>query len=372
MSVLRSGADSKDIVLFQPKKSPEEFIHAELEKKVSEVMRSSLESAKYFANRLKLFGEGKIFCLIGTSTAGKTSIIQRLKEGSSEWRELGFDLEADLYVADEIKANMRAQYDEIIEAIDPSNVAIAVFCDQVKLKDNVPSSVVEKAYKALEEVKKARGEIVKKFGNNFGSAVESRVLDKAVSLSLKGQNVIFDFFDMDLFIQSLMGLHFCSPIRFGLVYCPLDQLVERVLIRNKRAHEEGDGSNIRPPMQLLFQFVDKYIGIVNPQEKDKVLDALTLNQFEEIFEKAFSEEIEFLEKKLIQCEDKVPLRKEIEEFRKKHDKIKNELMEKLGFTDFSIKKVFIVSRFRDYHHLFNNTQIMSPQNSSQFIRELPY
>ncbi len=363
--------DSKAIVLYQPKQTSKEFISSILEKQITEVMRRSLESARYFENRLKLFGEGKIFCLIGTSTAGKTSIIQQLKKDDPQWIELGFNLEAQLYVADVLKTSMKAHYDEIAQAIDHNNIAKAIFCDQVILKENIPSAIVEKAYKTLEEVRRVKAELEKTWESNFSSIVELRVADKVIALSLDNQNVILDFFDMIFFIKHLMSNHFCAPVRLGLVYCPLNLLIERVLIRNQRAFKERDNSNIRFPMQLLFQFVDKYKGCVNPHDKDKVLDTLSINQFEEIFEKVFSLKIKSLEIKLKESNNNLQLIKEIEKSRKDHCKIKKKLMGKIGFTDSSIQRVFIVSRFKDYHHLFN-TQKMLPQNSSKFIRELNY
>jgi hypothetical protein len=221
-------------------------------------MKRSLESARYFANRLKIFGQGKIFCLIGTSTAGKTSIIQQLKKNDPQWIELGFDLEADLYVADVLKTYMRAHYDIIVQAIDHSNIAKAVFCDQVILKENIPLPTIERAQKALQEVRGVKAELDKRLGSNFVSDVESRVADRAIALSLDNQRVILDFFEMDFFIQHLMSAHFCAPVRLGLVYCPLNVLIERVLIRNQRAIKEGDKSNIRSPMNLMDQFVETY------------------------------------------------------------------------------------------------------------------
>lgn len=366
MSVLDTVSSSKEVVLYNSIRLDDCDIDSQRQS-VSRLMQKSLERAKYFQDRLKLFGEGKIYCLIGTSTAGKTSIIQSLKTSHPKWNELGLDLEVCSYIADLIKLHMKDEYDEILKAVDHDNIFIAVFCDQVIFKENVSSKTKEEATASIEAVKKMK----RKIDDHFSSdETEVRVFDKAISLSLEGKDSIFDPFNMDLFIQHLMGMHFCAPVRIGLVYCPLKTLLQRCLTRNERAVKEGNRSNMRPPMMLLFQFVEKYKGLIDPKE-DQVLEVLSLKDFEETFEKAFTEEIQFFEKEASQSDEKDLMLKELDNFKKDKSKTKKELMEQIGFADSSIKKVFIVSRFKDYHHLFN-TKIMKPQKTSGFIEDLDY
>jgi hypothetical protein len=117
------------------------------------------------------------------------------------------------------------------------------------------------------------------------------------------------------------------------------------LIRNEEAEKIGDISNIRPPMEPIHQFVDKYIGKTDFNEKDQILEILTYQQFDEIFEAAYKAEETFLKKR----EKVIPFNFFVPD----HDALKKEYMKRIGFVDPSIQKVAIVSKFENYQYLFH-------------------
>ena len=61
---------------------------------------------------------GQIFVFLGTSSAGKSSVIKALKEADPSWVEMGPDLAGFYHMADSIKETFPLEYEKMAQGLD--------------------------------------------------------------------------------------------------------------------------------------------------------------------------------------------------------------------------------------------------------------
>ncbi len=67
--------------------------------------------------RISEIAQGKIFVLLGTSSAGKSSIITALRQIDQSWVEIGPDLACFSHLADEIKKAFSEDYEKNVKGL---------------------------------------------------------------------------------------------------------------------------------------------------------------------------------------------------------------------------------------------------------------
>ena len=381
----------RQIVLYDPKVahpfSVENMSQIFLDR-TSQLFRRSLEADKYAAQHLRQYGEGKIFVLLGHSTAGKTSIIKQLRSESPEWGESGEDMDFPSQDADEVRTRAPALYErmaramehadigravltntrlwkpgiskeirddaeaaldearkmgfdppsrdadtvrsmepvlyeKMAQALEHRDVAIALFGHEAPhWKPDIPEAVLKDAQVALEEAKNKRDEFpLVHYEEEHERKMEETVIERA----MHGESVIFDPYDEKAFLARMIEKNNFAPLKMGLAYCPFPVLAERVRQRNINAMESGRLDDYRSPLQPLQQFCDFF----KPAEPgDTVIGTLHRNRVgsedgvEESFEAAFHQQIDFLQKRIVEgdpgaVEDKAQLEQDHDAMKKK-------------------------------------------------------
>lgn len=323
--------------------------------------KPAFESEKYAAKHLKQYGEGHIFILLGTSTAGKTSIMRRLMEEvpnsiGTSMDEYGPDHDADL-----IREHAPELYAKMALAMEHSDIAYAVFAgagDAVRWKENLSEEVIQNAKEALEQARQQ----IDSFPRVPFAVVESRMMDHIISASTKGKNVVFDIFDSNLFLEQMIQKNFYAPLKRGLVYCPFHILAERVIQRNVKALDfGGHPEDWRPPIQPLMEFIQFY----KPAEDgDTIIDTLHREQVELAFESAYKQEVAYWGERA-SIDPHAGERQEM--LLRDHDKLKGKITANLGFSHLGVTEVNITPKFKGFDYLFN-THVMKPQEAAAIIR----
>jgi chloramphenicol 3-O-phosphotransferase len=383
-------------------------------------LRRSLEADRMAVQHFRQYGEGKIFVLLGHSTAGKTSIIQELKKAHPEWIESGGDLYFPTQTALDLKKRAPSLYETLSKALEDRYIGLALFSDkEPEWKSGISKVVQQEARKALEEGRKIRSssesidaDTVKRlepklyermakalehpeiaiaiFGNSrprwkqnisdsvkqdaqkaleeaknkaregyfplYDEELEKKMEEEVIALAMQGKSVIFDPYNEKTFLARMVEKNNFVALKMGLTYCPFRELAKRVMQRNINALQAGKFSDFRPPLAPLQQFCDFY---KKAEPGDTILDTLYREEVEKVFEDAFTQQAKHLE-----TEDT----KAFADFLHQHDALKKSLLEKLWFSDTNTTKVDIAHCRKGISYLFN-TVVMKPAESAQIIHE---
>jgi hypothetical protein len=414
------------IELYNPKlgkdTAPEQVYHLYLDI-VPELCRQSLASNIFAYQHLRSYGEGKIFVLLGNSTAGKSSIIKALMKQNPRWEESGPDMYFPLLDAREIEKRAPQQYARLVKAMDPTAIGRAATGGNPRFRPNIPDAVRQDAEASLQEIKKMGifdiptkdADSIKKCErrlydivsqamphrdiafavfdaqekwtkeptpeqrkaleelrgkkDQFPSYVEEyseeheRIMEEdVIEKAMHGGQVIFDPYNAMAFIDRMIEKNNFVSLKIGLAYCPFTVLAERVRLRNSNALKNNQENEYRLPLDPLIQFCNFF----RPAKSgDTVIDTYHREDVEKALQSAYEQHKDFLRRQL-------PLSKaskDIEEFEKTYPKQKKEILEKLGFRQ-GVDVVNITPSHKNINLLFF-THCYRPEESAQKIEEIP-
>lgn len=236
-----------------------------------------------------------IIILSGTSSAGKTSIMDAFCRGQSNKVSLGIDdFFADTYLPKLIKNQFPEDYEILCQALEDKdlfeacNPGVSIYEILAKRPDIFRSNVtVEQKNHAIEL-------IADKSDLSFLNRLVD-VLEKDEKMPLRdeahfneildqfnsGKTIIFDTVSPGDFFQFIRskGIKIEDRVNHLLVYLPLEALVDRVEKRNALSIKQGNFSNRRPIVHVLRDFQrhykkagldDKIVGILNRSDIEKI------------------------------------------------------------------------------------------------------
>lgn len=335
------------------------------EDKVNTLYKKCFQQTNYEYVHLRTYGTGRIFMLLGQSTAGKTSILHELESTILGAIGLGIDYCGPMLEAEVIKEHEPKLYEKIAKALNPIDIGLAVWGNEdpemIDWKKGISSDERTDALKAIKEVKE---KIENAQINRLSLEVlERKQMDHIIDESEKRPIVAFDpWLDSRHFMQHCAIRNISISARVGLAYCPFIELPARVALRNVKAlGEGGDLREWRFPLGPILQFLRYYRPA---EEGETVIDLLDRKEVENAFEDAFHQTLSFYSHRI----EKDPKAADIcEELGRDHDKLKRKVMMKLGFTQSDIEKVGITPRFQNIQYLFN-TKVMKPPASAEIIQ----
>lgn len=400
-----------------------------VEDRTSLFLKRSLEADRQAVQHWRQRGEGRIFVLLGHSTAGKTSIIKELRKEHPEWIESGMDMYFPMMEVAYLREQAPELYQRIALAIEPADIGRALG-DVVSWKSAVPKAVQEDALAALEEAKKivfdhpsrdanmvnqrepelyakmalglehrdiayalfgnepprwkpgitaevqkeaqaaleeakSKGRAIPMVEEEYERIMEEEVIEQAMG----GGSVIFDPYDEEAFLARMIEKNNYVPLKMGLAYCPFPDLADRVAQRNRKALATGNLDDYRNPLAPLQQFCDFYRPA---KDGETVLDTLHRAEVERIFEEAFQQQTDYFLSEARKQPPHPPLLPTADErysrLMQEHDSLKMDMLTKLGFTDPGVTEVKITPSRKSIDYLFR-TNVMQPADSARVIVE---
>lgn len=293
---------------------------------------------------------GDIVILIGTSTAGKTSIIKALKELEPNRLEDGGDLRNQTRPAIFLK---------ILKKYSPVDIEILSNLIEDPLDGNIADAINDKATcgvvaerlwkKGISNEEKMKGdEAIKRILVRIDSRTDEEkinqinafeniipeMFDDAFEHSRRGENIILDVLNIDLLAQQVLNRNFNGPLRAILTFCPFALLSSRMEERNKEALEKEDG-NDRIGVFPLEQFSELY---TQKEEGQTTLEKLEREDVTKVFEKNYAEGVTA---KLLKSEDK--------------DEALAVFLKNLGFKE-GVDEVEIAPRNQEFYHAIVDTR----------------
>lgn len=234
--------------------------------------------------------EGKIFVLLGTSSSGKSSVINALKEADPSWVEMGPDLAGFYHVADMIKEHFPGEYEKMAIGLEHTEIAHAIVDVFYKEGDlgflKWKSGNYSKAdiLNLVREVAKNPAFVPldqSMYAKDTAEKVNQKMVDFICQNCQQGRSVFVDGLGPDKvadFLKQTEG----HTVKMGLAYLPLHHLVDRVTDRNEKARKSGDEAEVRSYKQITAQFMEHY----KPAESgDLVVGHISLEKVEGSFGK---------------------------------------------------------------------------------------
>lgn len=303
------------------------------------------------------FGKGDVIVLLGTSTAGKSSLIKSLREIEPKRIEHGIDLASRLEALNYLENNYKEEYEFLQSVLQPKkdgmNILYAIFNRSFYFKENVSEN--DKAH-AQKLAMKLSEQIDKNINKPL---IDCKMLDEVVEFSMCGKSSVFDIIEIESVFRHIINRRFHAPIRIALVYCPFHLLSERIAERNKKALEGKHFEEVRAGVFPLLQ----YAKLFRPKEKDNeiVIETITRKMVEEAFEKNFAIGVEYMEKM-----DPEELKKR--DLKKEHHEKKSDLLQAFGFTKPGIQEVELTPRFKRYDYLIDTSKA-TPEEAAKVFKK---
>ena len=320
----------------------------------------SLEIDKYGRQHLKSYGDrGAICILMGTSSSGKTSIIRALKKEVSGLVETGIDDSADSLRAHSIRKYAPALYERMASAFTHTDISCAVFDETIRWKAGISEEVRATALRAVEEARAIKDSLPK----ITDEKVHTELYDHVIHESSRGSPVIFDLVnpqDVPSFLEHMLRKHYLAPLKRGLLYCPFPILAEQVRRRNEKALASGNLDDFRVPLMPLEQFCDFF----RPAERgETIIDTVRRDQVEAAYASAFNQSVDFFKRQASTNPRDAENLAELTEAGA-FDRKKQEILEKLGFTDPSVVEVPLTAKYKSYNYLFRTNVMLPPESSA--------
>jgi hypothetical protein len=362
---------SLPVVLYASKSQSPEIkqsrldVQENLKNRMLNVMDESFKAQFRDYNHFHKYWMGDITVLVGTSTAGKTSIIKALKQLDSNLLEDGGDLRGqNIHLKAMTKYNPNEI--EILSRLmnTPLDITKAVGSTERSWKPGITSLEKMEAEEALQRINETGDafspEEIEDIDSSFKN-MELEMFDDAFDHSRRGGNIIFDVLNIDVLARHLLIRNFDGPIRAVLTFCPFHVLSSRMEKRNKEAVESGEVSNRRIGEFPLMQFSEIY----TQKEKGQVaFERLTRMQVTKAFDENFDKGVEAgrLQGRKQPSNEQLAIDKK---------KLRADFLKNLGFKE-GVDVVEIAPKNQQFYNLFINSSKLLPDESAKMIHRGTY
>lgn len=358
MTSFTESIKSTAIVPYTPEEHPLAKAKSSVEKTQEIFMERSFKAQIADYQHFNKHWMGTVTVLAGTSTAGKSSIIQALRQLEPDVIENGIDIAYMKKEVDFFKTNHPEETAILEKFLDPSTINLAVWNKERHWKEPISDAEkteAEKILKSLSEKYPSPSDADGAFFEN----VEPQMFDEAFELSRQGRSVIFDVIDIDSFARHALMRNFNGPqLNVALVYCPFHTLSSRMEKRNQEAKRDGNLSNQRIGVFPLMQFGSIY---TQKEVNQSTLETITREQATNVFNENFDKYTAFARKENQESRPDHVIQKEKEE-------VLQILLTNLGFTD-TVDKVEIAPKNQDLYNLLINSGSMKAEDSAKILQE---
>lgn len=205
------------------------------------VMKSSFEAQFADYRHFHRHWMGTVTVLVGTSTAGKTSIVEALKQANSNLIEDGLDLREVSTFLKLFKKHSPDAVTALAEKMELLSIYEAVFTQKRSWKPATSDSEKIDAESDIQKIKKTFDSLPNKEINALFENMEFEMFDKAFERSYQGLSSVFDIVRIDNFVRHRMMKTSTCPLKVAIfvinesVYFPLRNLASCIRKRNRKS-----------------------------------------------------------------------------------------------------------------------------------------
>jgi len=271
---------------------------------------------------------GEVVLLIGTSTAGKSSIISGLIQHESRFLETGVDqagVRILLEFFEKHHPDEMQHFKEILDINEPGLILDMIVGGLPPTFNNKATpSDKEQFSQEVQKMKATYDNYFPPDSDGPWAMLENMMLDEVLLHAKSGTPVIFD------------------------AYCPFQDLSARVINRNKEAVASGNPGDVRAGVFPLEQFA----ALFKPKESDEdpVIQTISKKDAEEAVGTLFDLSVQFQK-------DHSPIRLEGKDLLKERETKIQAILSKLGFEqdDPPDKVSELTPRFNGYNIIINTS-----------------
>jgi len=349
----------------EPLSDEKKITHSQLQKIIDNSFQTQFKDYAHFGQ----YGMGDLVVLVGTSTAGKTSIIRALKELESNRIEDGVDLR---FFATALKIII--QYNpnevEILRKVmkTPFDIPHAVHIDQRSWKTGISIEDKMEAEKAIKQIQKTHASFSEKeFENidNLNRNIELEMFDDVLESTRRGKNIIFDVLNTDALAKHILMRNFNGPMRVVLTYCPFKVLSSRMERRNTEAVASGELHNQRIGDFPLRQFSEVY---TKKEKGQRTFERLTRDQVIRAFDENFDKGIAARHERDL-SNGRVP--KSPEEILREKEERRDTFLNNLGFKE-GVDAVEVSPKNQDFYDFVVDSSRLTAEESAEIIHKGTY
>lgn len=237
-------------------------LYAEALSPDSLLAKKCVESAPFLTPDLLQKGRGKVTLFLGTSTAGKTTHMNKLYAKNPQLLDYGVD--PTFYRGVErLIARRHAHHYSAIKKVT-SQFVFKLLDRKEKPRDKLV--LLKGSTEAdIAEARKSIAYFNEEYKNDalikYHAPIISSAFQEIIMHSQQGRDVVVDMVSIER-AKELFYRGFCAPFEIVLVFCPFDELSKRLLKRNEEAKRRGVMSNYRgiAPFQ-------EYVKLYKPAQK---------------------------------------------------------------------------------------------------------
>lgn len=358
MAFFPDNIKSTALVVYNPQEHPLEKVKISMQKMQDLFMEQSFKAQFTDHRYFHRYSMGDVVVLVGTSTAGKTSIIKALRQIEPDRIEDGDDLRTDAINLEYFKKRCPDEVAMLEKVMEPSDIPRAVFSPDRPWKKSVSCSEKIAAEEVIQRIKKMADSVPEAEIHALFRNMKPQMFDEAFERSRRGGSIIFDVLNVNAVANHALMRNFNGPMRIVLVYCPFYMLSSRMEKRNREAEERGNLMNQRMGEFPLVQFSQIYTQKDNNQ---RTLEVITRTQAIKAFDENYDKGI---------MGDRIAGRKlpSEEEILANKAKFCHSFLSDLGFVD-GVDKVEIAPRNQHLYQIFLNSGILTAKDSAKILHE---
>lgn len=302
---------------------------------------------------------GKVVVLVGTSTAGKTSIISELLKHKPGMVERGFDLALTSVPLNYLNKHHSEDMAFLGSVIEPTKDDVGnssyllSYIDPPGKEPNFKTGVSEKDKERYQEVVTRLCSILLEAipgdtSEKYAHSIVTCMMDDVILESKSGHFVACDILEINEIALNTLKMQLPN-VQFALVYVPFQTLAERVITRNNEAISSGDLGNARTGAFPLEQFAKLFRPRNDSDSDNEIVQRLTLGEVNHAIDTVFENSKAFLT---------LHNPKGLDLLEKDTARIRSIILAKFGFEegDDADKVVELTPSFKGYHMLISTAQ----------------
>ena len=311
---------------------------------------------------------GEVVVLVGTSTAGKTSIISELIKQKPGMVEYGVDLAFVNIPLNYLHTHHPKEMVYLERIIEPTKDEIGNPSYLLNYVEHEKKPTFKTDASISIEDKELYDGVVKRLfdslceaipgntGEEYAHSIVTRMMDEIILESKRGHPVACDILQINEVALNALGIQLPS-VKLALVYVPFQTLAERVIIRNNEAMSEGNFGNARPGVFPLEQFTKLFRPKNDSDLDSEIVQRLTLGEVKHAIDTVFENSKSFL---------KLHGPDSLERLEKETALSRSNILAKFGFEegDDPNKVVELTPSYKGYHMLINTAQTQKPKSEA--------
>jgi len=204
-------------------------------------------------NRFQRYGKAPITILLGTSTAGKTALINSIRMTHPTIKDYSGDLRFYINGGYVIKYFFPEEYETLNTVVPHEEIFKVCSGDKIKPGNYLPEQL-DLAKNALQ---KLEDEFEFDDENFDWTSWRDKEAEQLILDSMKGAPIILDHVCL-WGIPQIFSRNFYANLNIVITFCPLQEVSKRLKRRNEEAEQFQQPTNVREVDGPLWNFTDLY------------------------------------------------------------------------------------------------------------------